>query len=160
MIKTHSYDDVLLVPQYSDIRSRSEIDISTDLGKGVMLQLPVVASPMDTISESAMASAMVHHGACAIIHIYNTAREQVNELHKVSSPRVVGAAIGVSGDYLERAGALVEAGADFLCVDVAHGHHIMMKEALYELRKLFGDDYHIMAGNVATLQGINDLADW
>ena len=49
MIKTHSYDDVLLVPQYSDIRSRSEIDISTDLGKGVMLQLPVVASPMDTI---------------------------------------------------------------------------------------------------------------
>ena len=107
-----------------------------------------------------MGSAMINHGACAIIHRYNTAQEQVNELHKVSSPRIVGAAIGVSGDYLDRAGALVEAGADFLCVDVAHGHHIMMKEALHELRKLFGDHYHIMAGNVATLQGINDLADW
>ena len=160
MIKTISYDDVLLKPQYSDIRSRSEIDISTNLGKGVLLQLPVLASPMDTISESAMASAMINHGACAIIHRYNTTQEQVNELHKVSSPRIVGAAIGVSGDYLDRAGALVEAGADFLCVDVAHGHHIMMKEALHELRKLFGSDYHLMAGNVATLQGINDLADW
>jgi IMP dehydrogenase len=72
----------------------------------------------------------------------------------------VGAAIGITGDYLERASALVDCGTDFLCVDVAHGHHVMVKEALYELRKLFGDDYHLMAGNVATLQGINDLADW
>jgi IMP dehydrogenase len=160
MDRSYSYDDVLLVPQYSDIRSRSEIDISTDLGKGVKLQLPIFASPMDTISESAMACAMVEHGAAAIIHRYNTAQEQVDELHKVRAPRIVGGAIGISGDYLDRAGALVEAGTDFLCVDVAHGHHIMMKQALHELRKLFGDDYHIMAGNVATLKGINDLADW
>jgi len=84
----------------------------------------------------------------------------MSEVNKVESPRIIGAAIGVSGDYLERASGLVDHGADFLCVDVAHGHHIMMEEALYKLRKLFGDDYHIMAGNVATLQGINDLADW
>jgi len=160
MIKTYSYDDVLLVPQYSDIRSRSEIDISTDLTKGVKLQLPVFASPMDTISESAMANAMGTAGGSAIIHRYNSISEQVSELNKVTSPRIVGAAIGVSGDYLERASELVDMGADFLCVDVAHGHHIMMKDALYHLRRLFGDDYHIMAGNVATLAGINDLADW
>ena len=57
MNRAHSYDDALLVPQYSDIRSRSEIDISTDLGKGIALQLPIFASPMDTISEGAMGSA-------------------------------------------------------------------------------------------------------
>tara|TARA_R100000234_G_C4993627_1_gene176758 strand:- start:256 stop:1278 length:1023 start_codon:yes stop_codon:yes gene_type:complete len=157
---TLSYDDVLLVPQYSSIRSRSEIDISAKLGKGVELQLPIFASPMDTVSESGMATAMSKVGACAIIHRYNTIQEQVNEIHKVSAPRTIGAAIGISGDYLDRASALVEAGADFLCVDVAHGHHIMMKEALRKLRRLFGKNYHIMAGNVATLRGINDLADW
>tara|TARA_R110001583_G_scaffold58794_1_gene175020 strand:- start:8924 stop:9940 length:1017 start_codon:yes stop_codon:yes gene_type:complete len=160
MNKTYSYDDVLLVPQFSDIRSRSEINISTDLGKGVRLQLPIFASPMDTISEGAMGTAMGKVGASAIIHRYSTIQEQMNEINKVESPCVIGAAIGISGDYLERASALVDHGADFLCVDVAHGHHIMMKEALYELRKLFGSDYHIMAGNVATRTGINDLADW
>ena len=160
MNRSYSYDDVLLVPKFSDIRSRSEIDISTNLDKGVELQLPVFGSPMDTISEGSMANAMVQHGAAAIIHRYNSIKQQVDEIHKVHSPRVVGAAIGITGDYFERASALVEAGAEFLCVDVAHGHHIMMKEALDQLRKLFGNDYHIMAGNVATLQGINDLADW
>ena len=155
-----SYDDVLLVPQYSEIRSRSEIDISTDLTKGVVLQLPVFSSPMDTISEYAMANAIGQSGASAIIHRYNTIKEQAQHILKVTPPKIVGAAIGISGDYLERASAVVGAGADYLCVDVAHGHHVMMREALYELRKLFGDDYHIMAGNVATLQGINDLADW
>ena len=76
------------------------------------------------------------------------------------SSSVVGAAVGISGDFLERAKAAEEAGADFICVDVAHGHHIMMQEALRRLRMLLGDDYHIMAGNVATLEGVNDLSDW
>jgi IMP dehydrogenase len=160
MNRTYSYDDVLLMPKYSDIRSRSEIDISTDLGKGTKLQLPIFASPMDTISEGAMAEAMGKVGASAIIHRYNTIEEQVCEVQKVTSPAIVGAAIGVSGDYLERAVALVDGGVDFLCVDVAHGHHIMMNEALKLLRRKFGNDLHIMAGNVATLVGINDLADW
>jgi IMP dehydrogenase len=160
MHRTYSYDDVLLVPQYSDIRSRSEIDISTNLSNGIELQLPIFASPMDTVSEAAMGIAMNQLGASAIIHRYNTIQEQTNEINKIGSPRIVGAAIGITGDYLERASALVDCGTDFLCVDVAHGHHVMVKEALYELRKLFGDDYHLMAGNVATLQGINDLADW
>lgn len=155
-----SYDDVLLKPQYSDIKSRSEIDISSDLTNGVVLRLPMLSSPMDTISEGAMGNAMGFSGASAIIHRYNTIQEQLIELNKVESPCMIGAAIGISGDYIERATAMVEAGANFLCVDVAHGHHIMMKKVLRELRTLFGSDYHIMAGNVATLEGINDLADW
>jgi len=155
-----SYDDVLLVPQYSDIRSRSEIDISTDLGKGLKLNLPIMSSPMDTISENQMATAIGGVGGTAVIHRYNSIEAQSEMVSNVEQPCVVGAAIGIGGDYLERANALVSAGAKFLCVDVAHGHHIMMKEALHELRKLFGDDYHLMAGNVATLKGISDLSDW
>ena len=160
-----SYDDVLLLPQYSDIRSRAEIDISTDIGNDLLLNLPIVASPMDTISEAPMANMMSQHGGIAIIHRYNTIEEQVHELtlaHSLArhNPIQVGAAIGVTGNYLERAKSASTAGASFLCIDVAHGHHLLTKEALKALRKLLGDAYHLMAGNIATLEALNDLADW
>ncbi len=156
-----SYDDVLLKPQYSNIRSRSEIDISTDLTKELHLLLPIIASPMDTISEGAMAEGMSLAGGVAVVHRYNSIETQSEHIAVASGTGGrVGAAIGISGDYLERAAAANEAGAVFICVDVAHGHHIMMKESLHELRTLLGDDYHIMAGNVATIEGISDLADW
>jgi len=171
MNQSLSYDDILLVPQYSDIRSRSEIDISSYLGKGVKLDLPIFASPMDTISEHQMAIATTRSGACAIIHRYNTIEEQVDEIKKMRTLTaleraqkrqrcLIGGAVGVTGDYFERAQALIAAGANLICIDVAHGHHIMMKEALTQLREEAGDDYHLMAGNVATLDGINALADW
>jgi IMP dehydrogenase len=157
-----TYDDVLLLPQYSDIRSRSEVDISTDLGNGLTLGLPIFSSPMDTISENFMARAISEEGGCAIIHRYNTPEEQA-EL--VSHARTIGAesigfAVGVGDDMLYRVCECLAAGATFVCVDVAHGHHIMMKEALQAIRNAIGDDLHIMAGNVATLKAINDLADW
>jgi IMP dehydrogenase len=161
--KAYAYDDVLLVPQYSDIASRSEIDIGTDLTKGVKLSLPVIASPMDTVSESAMAKAMDKRGACAIIHRYNDIEAQVKHIRRVIArmpSAIVGAAVGISNDYVERAIAIHKAGASFVCVDVAHGHHSLLKLALKELRYVLGDDYHIMAGNVATLNGVNDLSDW
>lgn len=162
MLKAQAYDDVLLVPQYSDIRSRSEIDISTNLGKNVNLQLPVISSPMDTISESSMATCMNNSGGCAVIHRYNSIEQQARLVSEAMTNEdvVVGAAIGISGDFLNRASVMRALGVSFICVDVAHGHHILMKEAIETLRTAFGNDLHIMAGNVATLDGINDLADW
>ena len=53
-----TYDDVLLVPQYSDIESRSEVDVSSDLDDSTRLDLPIISSPMDTVTEEAMATAM------------------------------------------------------------------------------------------------------
>jgi IMP dehydrogenase len=157
-----TYDDVLILPQYSDIRSRSEVDIHSNLGNGLKLDLPIFASPMDTISEDLMAFAMSEQGGSAIIHRYNTAKEQAEliRIAKTNGAENVGFAVGVGDDLIDRAHDCFNAGADFVCVDVAHGHHIKMKEALSSLRDNFGHTLHIMAGNVATLQGINDLADW
>jgi len=159
---TLTYDDVLLVPQYSDIKSRKEVSLSVDLGRGLKLESPIISSPMDTVTESEMAAVMSIVGGTGIIHRYNSVDEQTDLVIRAKSlaSGPVGAAIGVTGDYLDRASALEFAGASILCVDVAHGHHILVKEALTELRKLFGDRVHIMAGNVATLEGFNDLADW
>jgi IMP dehydrogenase len=66
----------------------------------------------------------------------------------------------VTGDYFKRADLLLASGASALCIDVAHGHHILVKEVLEELRATHGEGLCIIAGNVATKQGINDLADW
>ena len=163
-----SYDDVLLIPQYSDIRSRTEVSTATDLGKGLVLNLPIIASPMDTISESAMAIAIGNAGGTAIIHRYNGIEMQSRMVslaqevsgHKSRAKINIGGAVGISGDFIERAQTLLQSGATFLCIDVAHGHHILMQEAIEKLRMSIGEDVHIMAGNVATLEGINDLADW
>jgi len=157
-----SYDDVLLKPQYSDITSRTEIDLSSDLKDGFILRTPILGAPMDTISQAAMATALGREGASAVIHRYNPIEAQarfVRMARDVGGDINVGAAVGVTGDYLERAATVVEHGATYLCVDVAHGHHCLMKGALHALREKF-PDLHIMAGNIATLEGLNDLADW
>ena len=162
--KCLSYDDVLLAPQYSDIRSRSEIDTTTDLGNGLVLSCPVISSPMDTISEGPMALAMSNFGGVAVVHRYNSPMEQariITMTQEASKGKLkVGGAVGITGDFRERAKILASLGVDFICLDVAHGHHIMMKEAIHHLRKELGSDVHIMAGNVATLEGVSDLADW
>jgi len=159
-----AYNDVLLVPQYSDIKSRREVDIRSSLvggGYTALFDLPIIASPMDTISESEMAIAMWQEGGIAVLHRYNSIREQCSLAEEtLFAGANAAAAIGTSGDYLDRATALYDAGIRILCVDVAHGHHILMKEALCKLRNMCGNAVHIMAGNVATLEGYNDLVDW
>ena len=161
--ETLSYNDVLLVPQYSDIKSRSDVNISAELDEVLKFGMPIIASPMDTVTENAMAAAFDVAGGLAIVHRYNTINEQLAIIQNVFESRPdarVGAAVGVTGDYFERAMALCECGVQVLCLDIAHGHHILMKDALKRLRNTFADAVHIMAGNVATREGFEALADW
>lgn len=161
--QTITFGDVLLEPQYSDITSRKEVSLKTPLDPHFGLDIPIIASPMDTVSEWEMASTMSSLGGMAVIHRYNSIKEQVEQIEKTfndNSTALVGAAVGVSGDFVERAYECFEAGADVICVDVAHGDHSLMKEALRRLDDLLRGKAHIMAGNVATLDGFNRLADW
>lgn len=153
-----TYQDVLLVPQYSEILSRKEVVLASFLDENLGLRLPIIASPMDTVSETTMASAMSELGGMAVVHRYNTPEEQAQMVYD-SAATVVAAAIGMSGDYKRRAELLINAGVNALCVDVAHGHHVSMREALAWLKDNCGDT-HIIAGNVATREGFDALADW
>jgi IMP dehydrogenase len=156
-----SFDDVLLVPQYSDIESRKSLSTGNELGR-IRLGLPIISSPMDTVTEVDMTFAMDVHGGLGIVHRYNSMIDQAKLVKsaKFHGLNNIGAAIGVTGDYLERAQAVVKQGANVLCVDVAHGHHSMMRNALQALKLTFGASVHLMAGNVATGEGAIAVADW
>ena len=161
--QTITFGDVLLEPQYSDIVSRKQISLATPLGYELNLEIPIIASPMDTVSEWEMAAAMSKLGGMAVIHRYNTIAEQAAEVEDaLDTPNcsVVGAAVGVSGDFIERAIECYASGAKVICIDVAHGDHSLVSEAIDSLRRELGMNVHIMAGNVATLKGFNRLADW
>ncbi len=156
MQETLSFDDVLLTPQKSDIVSRSEVDLTSTIGKH-SFALPVISSPMDTVTETSMTQTMGEMGGLGILHRYCSIEEQRSML---SSNYAIAAAVGVSGDYKERITELKKAGLKIVCVDVAHGHHAMMESCLKYIKDTYGDDIAIIAGNVATPEGYKDLSDW
>ena len=78
-----TFDDVLLVPKYSDITSRSQTNLSTKLSRNISINLPFVSANMDTVTESAMATTMARVGGIGIIHRFLTIQEQANEVLKV-----------------------------------------------------------------------------
>lgn len=155
-----SYDDVLLVPSYSEIESRSQIDLTSRLDDNLKFDTPIIASPMDTVSEAAMAIKLSQLGGVAVIHRYNSVESQsviVKEVKEAGCK--VGAAVGTTGNYMERVNALVFAGVDFVCIDVAHGHHSMVHDAIKKIRGSY-PFLHIMAGNVATAEAFEALQSW
>jgi IMP dehydrogenase len=93
-----------------------------------------------------------------------TARDLIRQRRQPFATRdaqgrlMVGAAIGATGDYLERAAELVRAGVDLIVIDIAHGHSVVMERAILEFRKRFGA-FEMIAGNVATADGTRFLID-
>jgi IMP dehydrogenase len=120
---------------------------------------------MDTVTEANMAKSMYGCGGLGIIHRYNTIPEQVKIVKDVLKKKrttkgaCVGAAVGVTGDYYERAQELIKNGVEIICLDIAHAHHILTKEALFSLKRDF-DNVHFMVGNVATPIAFSDLSNW
>ena len=174
MRDTVCFDDVLLVPQYSDIESRTEVDLSVpglfdDLNKMEaigkrQLTCPIVGSPMDTVMGPDSAQILSLLGGFGVLHRYcsieDACKSYTETMSAHGSQTNVMVAIGATGDYLERAAELFDVGCRSFCIDVAHGHHISVKRALESLRLKFGDKVHLMGGNVATLDAFNDLSDW
>ena len=166
--QTLSFDDVLLVPRTSNIKTREEVTLNCSIGSA-NFKIPIIASPMDTVTEAEMMISMARIGGLGILHRYKTCEEQVkilrnvrDELEMESSASVsrLSAAIGASKESITRAGHLIDAGARLICVDVAHGHHTLVEKTIKSLRDLYGESISIIAGNVATSKGYSDLSEW
>lgn len=153
-----SYGDVLLVPNRSPVDSRSDVDLSTTFTPSVELETPLVSAAMDTVTEAELAIALSRAGGFGVLHRFLTPSEQAEQVARVKDAgEQVGAAIGIDEDYVGRSAALVEAGVDALVVDVAHGHMERTIDAVERLREEFPET-DLVAGNVATPAGVEDLA--
>ena len=278
-----TFDDVLLVPKFSDIISRSQTDLTTQLSRNISINIPLISANMDTVTESTMAVTIAREGGIGIIHRFLTVEEEVDEVHKVkrsgsviienpylinpdqtiqdafkimnekevsgllvtdvnskligilterdvlfesddcsklvkdlmtkdvvsAKPGIdfqqakeilknnrieklpltdednkvkglitsqdisnlekypnaskdekgrplVGAAVGVKGDFMQRTEALLDAGVDVIVVDIAHGHSENAINTVKNIKKAF-PNCELIAGNVATAQGTEDL---
>jgi len=150
-----TYDDVLLLPDASDVVP-SEVDTTTQLTRRISIAVPLVASAMDTVTESAMAIAMSKAGGIGIIHRNLPIADQVTHVKLVKNVGIAGAAVGVGDDGFARAQALIEAGVDVIVVDTAHGHHRAVLDAIARIKK-YSPDIQIIGGNIATRAGAQAL---
>ena len=220
MKRALTYDDVNIVPKYSDIERRNNVDIRTRFTKNTEIAYPVVSSPMDTVTGLDMAKEMLEWGTCGVIHRFQSIEEQskmMKEVWKIWdswfdiskniggdneerttekefnewwenvyqppskrdwdqlkerwwwSDRAIqdekrwkkiplSAAVGVTEDYLERAQELVKNGCNVLLIDVAHGHHKLVGEAIEEIKKNI-QGVEVVAGSVATEEGTKYLCE-
>ena len=124
---------------------------------------------MDTVTESQMALSMFAHGGLGVIHRYNSSQEQCEMVREVaetleekacSDISRISAAIGTSVAFPGRIKFLYECGVRIFCVDVAHGHHKLVENSIKTLKDTFGASVAIIAGNVATAHGFEDLSEW
>jgi IMP dehydrogenase len=150
-----TFDDVLLKPGYAGF-SRAEIDLSSKLTKNISLKIPLVSSPMDTVTESELAITLGKLGGIGVIHRNLTIEDQAAEVVKVKQAgQIVGAAVGSSPGYEERVEALIKAGVDVIVVDSAHGFSKFVIDAVTFIKKNHKVD--VIAGNIATEEGAEAL---
>ena len=150
-----TYDDVLLLPDESDVVP-SEVNTRTRLTRNIDIDIPVISSAMDTVTEARMAIAMAKAGGIGIIHRNLSIEDQVKNVIEAKKSGLAGAAVGVGEDGFARAGALIDAGVDVVVVDTAHGHHRAVLDAVARIRKAF-PDINIIGGNIATRAGAQAL---
>lgn len=168
----YTFDDVLLVPAYSEVMPK-QVDISTRLTEKIALNVPLLSAAMDTVTESPMAIGLALLGGLGIIHKNMSIQQQAQQVLEVKTQHValekypsaaldskhrllVGAAIGVSDDLLERVDALVNAGVDIVALDSAHGHSLGVIQSVRKVRENY-PDLDIMAGNIISAAGATDL---
>jgi IMP dehydrogenase len=158
-----SFDDILLVPQHSEIQSRKDVSLSVSIGSGlaeIQLRSPIVAAPMDTVCEWQMAVAIREAGGIGIIHRYMPINQQKTMIKmSMANGKTAGGSVGARGEFIQDAYELIDAGALIILVDVANGHSEYAIDAVKKLRSALGRSAHIMAGNVATWDGFARLAD-
>lgn len=150
-----TFDDVLLVPQHSDVESRSEVDTTTQVG-GLTLKVPIFSANMDTITGLEMAEAMSDAGGAGVLHRYQHPDAILAALRVLKqADRVAIPSVGIHYDDKVAAKHYRDL-TRHICVDVAHGDTKATLQMVDFLRNTLGYDT-VIAGNVVTLQAAKRL---
>lgn len=153
-----TFDDVLIIPTRSDVRSRRDPQLTTKLTRNISIEIPIISANMDMVTEYDMAFAMNQLGGIGILHRFLSIEDQALQARRLKDNGVknISASVGVGDEFKVRAKALVDAGVNIITIDIAHGHSIQMMETMKWLK----DNYpqvELIAGNMATPDAAHDL---
>lgn len=166
-----SYDDVLIVPKYSEVLP-PQVLTKVVLAKNIELKIPIMSSAMDKVTEWRLAKKLAQLGGLGVVHKNCSASEQASHINKVKSSNTIpdtaavdssgrliaAAAIGVNDSDLKRLELLVAEGVDVVVIDTAHGHSSRVAEMVKSVKSQY-PDLVIAAGNVATTSACEFLAE-
>ena len=153
----HSFDDVLIVPSFSDVASRKDVYPGTKFLWN-KLSIPVISSNMDTVTGSDMVEAMSDYGALGCLHRFCSIDENVRMFKARNKPPYAMVSVGIGAKELERTEALRDAGANIFVLDVAHGASMVAVEQAQKIYDMIaGCGAELVVGNFATGRSINDF---
>lgn len=160
-----TFDDVLLVPAYSEVLPR-EVSTKARFTRNISLNIPIVSAAMDTVSEKAMAIMLARKGGISVVHKNMGIEAQARQIREVKEypaegdkipcldaegRLMVAAGVGITADVLDRVTALVEAGVDAIVLDSAHGDSHGVVEALRKIKSVY-PELDTVVGNIATAE--------
>lgn len=170
-----TFEDVKLVDDLQSTVTPESVSVTTTLTPTLKLNIPLLSAAMDTVTEARFATALAKLGGLGVIHKNMTISAQADEVRKVKTATfdsadfpnaavdaeghlLVAGAVGVTNDTVDRVQAMVEAGADAIVLDSAHGHSEGVLRKVSEVRSTF-PNLNIIAGNIATREGAAALYD-
>lgn len=154
------YESVYLKPNLGVLYSRSSADISVEF-LGRRFKAPWIPANMESVITEDQAKWLSENDYFYIMHRFNGATRSLVDRANKENWKLISISVGVKIPdmslifdlYLENKRI------DVFCIDVAHGHHILVREQIAFIRGLF-PDAKIIAGNVATAEGVKDLTKW
>ncbi|MCC5997487.1 MAG: IMP dehydrogenase [Thermofilum sp.] len=147
-----SFDDVLIVPAYSDVKL-SDIDVSTRLTRKLLLNIPILSSPMDTVTGIEMARKLGQLGGLGVFP-RNLPEENLLQYVKTLADEGINIGVAVGPFDDERVSKVLDKGASLIVIDTAHGHSKNVVEATKRYSSIGAE---VMAGNIVTGVAALDL---
>ena len=130
-----SFNDVLIKPKYSNVTSRKDVDLSTVLSSKLKLDIPIIASNMDTVCEEKMATSMSKLGGMGVLHRNLSLGERLQSIRILNiNSCLAGVAVGVHEFDTHFLSSFAQGGVNAIVVDVAHGDALHVYNAIIEIK--------------------------